>query len=201
MLIGVFGQQGSGKTLISVILSRMIVDKANQDVKVYTNINADGRGIVKIDDLGEIPMNREPKILILDEAMFSIDSRRAGSEANVVWTKLVAFFRKTNFLMVFFNTHMPSMIDNRIREQLAYIIMCRKSKERFEYLMLDMTSQQIKPFYMEKRQEIYQYANFDTYDFPDPIDVDLLIENNPKLFKVRNKNDKKRSAAQRAYAQ
>lgn len=189
MLIGVFGPQGSGKTLVSVLLSRMLT--RNHDVKIYTNINASGDNIEIITDLGEIPFDRSPKILILDEAMFSVDSRRAGSESNVVWTKMVAFFRKLNFLMVFYNTHTPAMVDNRIRDQLAYVIMCRKSKTQFEYLLLDMISQQTKPFYMPRSQELYNFTNFDTYDFPNPIDIDLLLEKYDNLFKVRNKKDKK----------
>jgi hypothetical protein len=190
MLIGVFGPQGSGKTLLSVLLSRKFIKATNEDIKIYTNVNANGDNIEIISDLGEIPFNREPKILILDEAMFSVDSRRAGSESNVVWTKMVAFFRKLNFLMVFYNTHTPAMVDNRIRDQLAYVIMCRKSKEQFEYLMLDMISQETKPFYIPRSLELYNYASFDTYDFPNPIDVDLLIEKYDNLFKVRNKKDK-----------
>lgn len=192
MLIGVFGPQGTGKTLISMLISRKLIRDLSDDIKIYTNVNAGGSSIIKVDDLGEIPLDRSPKIFILDEAMFSIDSRRAGSESNVVWTKLVAFFRKANFLIVFFNTHTPSMIDNRIREQLAYMLMCRKSKERFEYLLLDMMSQQTKFFWIPKDDRIYKFADFDTYDFPDPIDVDLLIERYPKLFAVRNKKDKRK---------
>lgn len=189
MLIGVFGPQGSGKSLISMVLSRMVT--RNHDIKIYTNINAAGNNIEIISDLGEIPFDRSPKILILDEAMFSVDSRRAGSESNVVWSKMVAFFRKLNFLMVFYNTHTPQMVDNRIRDQLAYIIMCRKSKVQFEYLLLDMISQQTKPFYIPRSQQLYDFANFDTYDFPNPVDIDLLVEKYDNLFKVRNKKDKK----------
>lgn len=191
MLIGVFGPQGSGKTLVSMMFSRHVMS-LDENVLVYTNVNANGDRIINIDDLGQIPLDRSPKILILDEAMFSIDSRRAGSESNVIWTKLVALFRKTNFLIVFFNTHTPNMIDNRIRDQLAYILMCRKSKKQFEYLFLDNMSYVTKPFYMPRSQSLYDYTDFDTYDFPNPIDIDELQEKYEKLFKVRNKKDKEK---------
>lgn len=195
MLIGVFGPQGSGKTLVSMLFSRMLL-KLEQSIKIYTNVNAEGENVIVISDIGEIPFDREPKILILDEAMFSIDSRRAGSESNVVWMRMTALFRKLNFLMVFYNTHTPNMIDNRVRDQLAYIVMCRKSKKQFEYLMLDMVSQLTKPFYMLRSQELYNFTNFDTYDFPNPIDIDILIEKYAEIFKVRNKKDKQRKEVQ-----
>lgn len=191
MLIGVFGPQGSGKTLVAMLFSRMLLQLEN-DVMIYTNVNAEGDNVIIINDIGQIPFDRAPKILILDEAMFSIDSRRAGSESNVVWMRMTALFRKLNFLMVFYNTHTPNMIDNRVRDQLAYIIMCRKSKIQFEYLMLDMVSQLTKPFYMLRSQALYDFTNFDTYDFPNPIDIDILIERYAEIFKVRNKKDKKR---------
>lgn len=193
MIIGVYGPQGSGKTLLSVLLSRKVIDflDAYNEVIIYTNVNASGRNIKIIEDLGEIPLDRKPKILILDEAMFSVDSRRSSGESNVIWTRIVAFLRKTNFLMAFFNTHTPEMVDNRIRGQTVYTFMCRKSKKQFEYLILDMFSHQTKFITIPKSQDMYDYANFDTYDFPNPIDIELLIERNPKLFKVRTKKDRK----------
>lgn len=189
MLIGVVGPQGSGKTLISMFLARCIAT-LSLEITIYTNANATGSNVVVISDLGEIPFDRNPKILILDEAMFSVDSRRAGSESNVIWTRAVAFFRKANFLAVFFATHTPTMIDNRIREQMQYFIMCRKNKLEFQYMMLDMFSQQIKTFKMPKdNQKLYDFVSFDTYDFPNPIETELLMKISP-LFRIKTKKDR-----------
>lgn len=192
-IIPIVGPQGSGKSLISLFLSRQIIAAAKQQghsLPIYTNINAAGDDIVIINDLGEIPFNRDPKIFILDEAMFSVDSRRAGSEENVVWTRMTAFFRKLTFCAVFLNTHTPNMIDNRIREQSAYMIMCRRSQKRFEYMLIDMFSQQFKPFYLNKSQELYDFVNFDTYDFPNPITTDLLQMSMSELFTIKTKKNK-----------
>lgn len=75
MKLGVFGPQGSGKTTIAMLFARHF-QSMDENIKIYTNINAEGKNLVTIEDLAEIPFqNNQPKIFILDEAMFSIDSR------------------------------------------------------------------------------------------------------------------------------
>lgn len=193
-MIPVVGPQGSGKSLISLYFSRITCNLFKKEygiiLPIYTNINAFGDNIIVISDLGEIPFNRDPKILILDEAMFSMDSRRSGSEENVIWSRMIAYFRKLNFCIVFFNTHTPAMMDSRIRDQAPYMIMCRKSKLRFEYLLLDLFSQQPKPFYIPKNQSVYDFCDFDTHDFPNPITTDLLQKNMPEFFTIKTKKNK-----------
>ena len=135
-----------------------------------------------VTDLSQIPFDRSPKILIIDEAMFTIDSRSHSSKQNKIWTRAQAFFRKANFLLVLYLTHSPDLIDNRMRQQLDYIIMCRKNKNHFDYLAFDMLTQNTKPFYLPKDRKIYEYANYDTHDIPHPISVDGLAED--IIFKI-----------------
>jgi hypothetical protein len=180
--VAILGQQGTGKSLLGVFLSRKI-QYSYSGVTIYTNMNIDpAPGMIQVTDLSQIPFDRSPKILIIDEAMFTIDSRSHSSKQNKIWTRAQAFFRKANFLLVLYITHSADLIDNRMRKQLNYVIMCRKDKEQFQYLVFDMLTKNTKPFSLPKNQKIFNFANFDTHDFPPPISVDGLSEN--ILFKI-----------------
>jgi hypothetical protein len=186
MIVGVFGPQGSGKSFICVLFSRLLI-RTYPELSLYTNMNVTGQNINVISDLNQLPYDRSPKILIVDEAMFSIDSRQSSSHVNVLWTRALAYFRKVNVCAAFFATHRPSMLEVRIREQMSYSIMCRKNPTHFDYLMIDMTAQTSKPFQVPKHDYVFEFANYDTYDFPYPIDVLGLADD--ERFRVRNVKD------------
>lgn len=172
--IGVFGPQGSGKTTISMLFCRYF-QNIDPNTIIYTNVNADGDKLVTIDDLAEIPFqDGKPKIFYLDEAMFTLDSRNSSSKQNKIWTKAFALFRKSDFALELYSTHTIGMLDVRVRDQLNYIIMCRKNKTHFDYLLYDTLSKEHTPIQIPRIQEIFDYANFNTKDFPDPISVELL---------------------------
>lgn len=195
MIIGVFGQQGSGKSFLAVLLSRLFV-RSFPELSVYTNMSVDGQGMNVISDLLDIPYDRSPKIVIVDEAMFSIDSRQSSSHVNVLWTRALAYFRKTNVCIAFFCTHRPGMLESRIREQMAYSFMCRKNPSHFDYLMIDLVSHLTKPFQVLKHPDVFAFADYDTYDFPFPIDVLKLAQDD--RFRIRNvKEDLKKLQAKK----
>lgn len=184
----IIGPQGSGKSLLGLYWSLKLVQQhPKAGITIYTNmtLNNSYSFIKTVYDLSEIPFDRSPKILIVDEAMFTIDSRNHSSKQNKVWTRAQAFFRKANFLLVFFLTHSVDLIDNRMRQQLDFIIFARKNKVRFEYLCIDSNTLAKRPFYLPKEQKVFDLLNqveFDTYDFPPPILVDGLSDN--VVFKI-----------------
>jgi ABC-type dipeptide/oligopeptide/nickel transport system ATPase subunit len=182
MKLGIFGPQGSGKSFVAMVLARSL-QRQYPFLHIYTNMNVAGDNITTITDLAQMPLDLEqPKILIVDEAYFTLDSRNSSSKQNRIWSKVFAFFRKANVVLAVFITHRPRMIDINIRDQLDYVIMCRKNPTHFDYLMMDMVSHQLKPFQIPKVKEVFDFANYDTYDFPLPITVESL-EQHP-LFKV-----------------
>lgn len=180
--VAIIGQQGTGKTLLGIYWSRKLKE-TYPETTIYTNMSLkEENGIHQVTDLSQIPFTRTPKILIIDEAMFTLDSRSHSSKQNKIWTRAQAFFRKANFLLVLYLTHSADLIDNRMRKQLNYVIMCRKDKTEFQYLAFDMLTKNTKSFSLPKSQKTFNYANFDTHDFPPPITVDGLEEN--ILFKI-----------------
>lgn len=196
MKIGVFGPQGSGKTLLAVLLARM-VQSVDPMASIWTNVigKNDDPYFHTITDLADFPFEtddekdrsephqwRAPKIMLVDEAMFSMSSRGAGSNINELWTRAIAFFRKNNVVLSLYATHRPGMLDNRIREQLDAVIMCRKNKHYFDYLYIDMLTYIQVPLMLPKAQRVFEKANYNTHQMPMPIEVTRLAEH--PLFKL-----------------
>lgn len=184
MKIGVFGPQGSGKTTIAMVLCRLFMDK-DPNLKVYTNVTATDQHpqIITIEDLADIPFNDgNPKIVLVDEAYFSIGARESNSKQNKIWTKAHALFRKSDIILTLFVTHAPNMIDVNIRNLLEYIIMSRKNKTHFDYMLYNTLSKESVPMLTPKNKALFEYTRFNTKQFPDPILVNKL-EQDP-LFKV-----------------
>lgn len=182
MKLGIFGPQGSGKTLFIMVLIRAL-QKKYPGIKIYTNINATGKDIEVIEDLGEIPFqNGLPKIFVIDEAYFTLDSRGSSSKQNRIWSRAFALFRKSDIVLTVFVTHRPRMLDVNIREQLDMVLMCRKEKEYFSYLLVDTLSMLQTPIQMPKHEAIYKFADYDTKDFPLAIWTEKLQEN--PIFKL-----------------
>jgi AAA+ superfamily predicted ATPase len=189
MKLGMFGQQGSGKTFLSVLLARK-VQKLYPECTIYSNIS--GEDIVTISDLNEFPFDNykeypnelpPPKILIIDEAMFSISSRGSSSNINEIWSRALAMFRKNNVVLTIYATHRPSMLDVRFRDQLDSVVMCRKNKVHFDYLYVDMVTHLQKTFQVPKIDKMFQMANYATREMPMPIEV-IELMNHP-LFQLK----------------
>lgn len=182
MRLGVFGPQGSGKSFIVSMLSRHLM-ALDPHLVLYTNMNLEGKNIKVIRDLSEFPFDDgKNKIFVLDEAYFTLNSRNSSSKNNQIWTSAFALFRKSDTVLSVFITHRPRMIDVNFREQLDYIMMCRKNPTHFDYLLMDTVSELQSPITIPKVQEVFDYANFNTKDFPLPITVEGLKDN--PLFKI-----------------
>jgi ABC-type dipeptide/oligopeptide/nickel transport system ATPase component len=185
--LGIFGPQGSGKSYFAMVLARLLASM-DSNVMIYTNMNVEGHNIVVIDDLGMVPLeDHVNKILIVDEAYYSLDSRNSNSKQNSIWTKCFALFRKGDVVLSIFITHRPRMLDVNIREQLDMILMCRKNKVHFDYLLMDMITEQLKSIHLPKTKQMFDYADFDTKDMPYPITVDSLVDS--PLFKITTAKD------------
>jgi len=180
MKLGVFGPQGSGKSTFAMVLARQL-SAYDPDLDIYTNMNVTGHNLHVIDDLGQIPLkDGRNKMIIVDEAYFTLDARNANSKQNTIWTKAFALFRKSDLVLTVFITHRPRMLDVNIREQLDYILMCRKNPAHFDYLLMDTVTDEICSLQLPKNKAMFDFADFDTKDFPNPITVDSLLTN--KLF-------------------
>jgi hypothetical protein len=182
MNLGIFGPQGSGKSFFAMLLARHL-QKIDSSLDIYTNMNIDGDNCYVINDLATLPLeDGRNKIFIVDEAFFTLNSRSSSSKQNVIWSQVFALFRKSDVVLSMFITHRPRMIDVNIREQLQHVLMCRKNPTQFDYLLIDTMTMLNTPIQIPKIKEVFDYANYNTKDFPLPIKVDSLI--NHPLFQT-----------------
>ena len=70
LIVGAYGYQRSGKTLIAFLLAEKYYKLG---IPVYTNMLVDG--YIHIEKLDDIPVNNTPKVLLLDEVQYFLDSR------------------------------------------------------------------------------------------------------------------------------
>lgn len=177
MKLGIFGPQGSGKSFFAMVFARHL-QSVDPDLDIYTNMNAQGKNIHVINDMAQIPLkDGKSKVLIVDEAYFSLNSRNSSSKHNQIWSSVFAYFRKADMVLSIFITHRPRMIDVNIREQLDYILMCRKNPTHFDYLLMDTVSEMTTPIMLPKHEKLFEFADYDTKDFPLPISVESLKDN------------------------
>lgn len=165
LICGFYGFQRSGKTLLACMIAESYRRKG---VKVYTNM--DVSYFIKISSLNDIPDNKEPKVLLLDEAYYFLDSRYW--EQN---TKSSIFFNtlgKQNVLFLF-TAISPDMIDMRIRKQQNYVFIAKGNTLAITYKILDIQRQQKRIFVMPKSDDVFNYVKYQTLEVPDYIDVNF----------------------------
>lgn len=165
LICGFYGFQRSGKTLLATMIAESYRRKG---VKVYTNM--DVAGFIKIQSLNDLPDNKDPKVLLLDEAYYFLDSR--SWEKN---TKSSIFFNtlgKQNVLFLF-TAISPDMIDMRIRKQQNYVFIAKGKDKAITYKVLDIQRQRSRLFVMPKTEDVFKYVQYQTLEVPDYVDCNF----------------------------
>ncbi len=165
LICGFYGFQRSGKTLLATMIAESYRRKG---VNVYTNMDVER--FIKIKSLIDLPDNKEPKVLLLDEAYYFLDSR--SWEKN---TKASIFFNtlgKQNVLFLF-TAISPDMIDMRIRKQQNYVFIAKGSEKAISYKVLDIQRQRMRIFVMPKTEDVFKYVQYQTLEVPDYVDCNF----------------------------
>lgn len=164
-IVGFYGFQRSGKTLMAYITAEQYRLKGCQ---VYTNMDCPDFTTIK--SLTDIPLDYKPKVLLLDEAYYFLDSRNWKNNTNAS-----IFFNtigKQNILLLLTSIS-PDMLEKRLREQHNYIYFVRSDSKFIHYKILDVQRQREKIFRLEKTQELFDSLRYDTTQVPDIVDVNL----------------------------
>lgn len=188
--IGLYGFQRSGKSMLAYILAEK---QRQRGCKVYTNMYT--RDFIKIDSLTDIPFNLEPKVLLLDEAYYFLDSRdfKDNTKSTIFWNTI----GKLNILLLT-TAISPDMIEKRIRNQHNYVIISKKEGDIINYLIIDRIRMIKRTFRIKTSEKLFKKLNYDHQQVPDIIDITLdgFLEKtrdlNKKLyFEGSNYNGKK----------
>jgi len=178
LIMGFFGFQRSGKTLLSCLIAN---EFNTQGIPVYTNMNVEG--FTHINSLEEVPFNFEPKILLLDEAYFFMDSRMwdKNSKSSIFFNTI----GKQNILLML-TAISPDMIEKRLREQMNYIFIAKSNKNIISYKVIDVIRRKSKVFYLQKTEELFKKVKYDTLQVPDFLDCNInFIEKFNKKKKIK----------------
>ncbi|MCG8528701.1 MAG: ATP-binding protein [Opitutales bacterium] len=168
-IVGVIGLQGSGKTSFAVQYGRKFNSVNGQ---VYTNMNI--HGFTEIRDFGEIPFTRDMKLLIIDEAMFSLDSRSFSSKDNKIFSRFLAYLRKINTQLMWI-THFPNLIDSRLRLQTSLFILCKKYRNKTLFNVINAFTLDQYSYSINRSEDFFNYCNYNSFEMPNILSTKKLL--------------------------
>lgn len=165
LIIGSLGFQRSGKTLLTYNIAESY---RKRGLQIYSNMNVSGwKTISALDD---IPFNHKPKVLLLDECYYFLDSRNWSNN-----TDASIFFNtigKQNILLLFTAINID-MVEKRLREQCNYVYLCKSGPESFAYKQLDVQRNKARVFNVPKKNINWEDVRYNTLEVPDYVDCNL----------------------------
>ncbi|WP_312810450.1 AAA family ATPase [Sedimentibacter sp.] len=173
------GMQRSGKTFLATVIATYYNKKFN--IPVYTNMDVED--FIKISFLSQLPVNKAPKILLLDELHFYLNSRNFKSQADFIY--FLNTICKRNIFLLGTCIH-PDMIDKNLRIQLNYFVLCKSDNNNLHYKIFDVQGQTQKLLSFKKDADLFSYTNYDTSEIPltfrFDIDNYIKLNENKKYF-------------------
>lgn len=165
IIVGYFGFQRSGKTLKAYLDAETY---RKSGLPVYSNMNVEDW--TKIYSLTDIPFDFKPKVLLLDEAYYFMDSRNWKNN-----TDSTIFFNtigKQNILLLLTAVD-PGTIELRLRSQMNYVYLVKSDNKCIYYKLIDVIRNKSRNFYIEKTNSLFDSLNYDTQQVPDIVDCSL----------------------------
>ncbi len=164
-IVGSYGYQRSGKTLLMYLKAEQYKQRG---CEIYSNMIVPGWN--KIEALTDLPFDFKPKVLLLDEIYFYLDSREFQDN-----TKATIFFNtlgKTNTLLMVTAVD-PGTIEKRIRNQHAYMFIAKKNNNIIHYKCMDVVRQKTQIIRIKADEELYSKLKYDHQQIPDMVDCKL----------------------------
>lgn len=161
------GMQRSGKTLLAAIIAQYY--HKNYNIPVYTNMLVPD--FINVKKLTDVPINREPKILLLDEMHFYLNSRNFKTQGDFIY--FLNTVCKRNILLLG-TTISPDMIDKNLRIQLNYFTICKSDSKMIYYKIFDVQNQISRELHILKNPDIFKYVTYDTLEIPNMFDFNIL---------------------------
>ena len=165
IIVGAYGYQRSGKTLIAYMMAD---EYYRMGCEVYSNMEVEGWN--KINSLTDIPFNYKPKVLLLDEVYYFMDSRnwKSNTDASIFFNTI----GKQNILLLL-TAISPDMVEMRLRDQHNYMILVKSDKHFIYYKLLDVVRRRQREFMLPKTDDLFKRLRYDTQQIPDLVDCSL----------------------------
>lgn len=178
-ITGFYGFQRSGKTLMAYLVANLYAKKFG--LPVYTNMSVPGWN--QIDSLKSLPLDFQPKILLLDEVYYFMDSRNWKDN-----TSSSIFFNtigKQNILLLLTAVN-PDSVEKRLRDQHNYMFIVKSDEFCIYYKILDVQRNTSSVFVLKKSKDLFQKLTYDTLQVPDYVDCDLSFLKSKSLSNKNN---------------
>src|SRR5690606_13182545 len=139
--------------------------RKSKKIEVYTNM--DVSGWKKIKSLDDLLLDYKPKILVLDEVYYFLDSR--NWKDNTAPSLFFNTIGKQNILLMI-TAISPEMVEKRIREQLNYVALCKGDSNYINIKLLDVIRNKAKVIRIKKSEELFSKIRYNTLQVPDYVD-------------------------------
>ena len=167
-ILGVYGMQRSGKTLISYKIVKSICKdyyaQTGKQMRVYTNLytpwDADWTYVNSMDAL---PLDLEPKIVLIDEIYNGCDAQDYRKLKDI--SIFINTLGKQNCLFIFTSID-PNMVYNRIRNQMNVVCLVKSDTTTIHYKFVDLKTLRESDFCVEKNADLFQDVFYDTNFIP-----------------------------------
>jgi uridine kinase len=170
-IMGIYGQQRSGKTLIAYKLVKGMCEIAHRqgfDLRVYTNLYCPKDVNFKyVNSIDELPLDLEPKVVLIDEIYNGCDAQDYRKLKDI--SIFINTIGKQNCLFVFTSID-AQMVYNRIRNQMSICVLVKSNASHIHYKFLCLNSGQESDYVVKKDSSLFENVFYDT-DFI-PLDFD-----------------------------
>lgn len=174
-ILGVYGQQRSGKTLIAYKLAKSLQKAAYNDgynLRVYTNLFCpEDKNFIYVNSLDELPLDLEPKIVLIDEIYNGCDAQDYRKLKDIAI--FINTLGKQNCLFIFTSID-AQMVYNRIRNQMNIVILVKSNKTHIHYKLVEMSSGKECDFCLEKNEQLFLDVKYDTNFIPLDFDWSMV---------------------------
>lgn len=173
-ILGVYGPQRSGKTLIAYKLTKALHEQSKKDgepLRVYTNLYCpEDEEWQFVNSINELPLDLEPKIVLIDEIYNGCDAQDYRKLKDI--SIFINTLGKQNCLFVFTSID-AQMVYNRIRNQMRSVILVKGSESHIHYKIIDMSSGHDVDYVVEKNEELFKNVKYDTAFIPLDFDWEM----------------------------
>jgi hypothetical protein len=157
MLIGIFGNIGTGKTLLLVFFLKYLSHKHK-----YANFTTKIENVkpITLEQLLEYDFPNEKTLIAIDEAYVVLDSRLAMKKQNVILTHLIFQSRKRK-IDIIYASQLKTSVDVRLRNLTNInILALGKDDDGFHYYVQEYDEEFIIPW--DLANELFKL--YDTYE-------------------------------------
>lgn len=169
-IIGIYGAQRSGKTLLSYLITQYVYDfyqrEYKEKLRVYSNLyvpDNEDIDIINVNSISEIPLDLKPKIIVLDEIYNGTDANDYRSLKDI--SIFINTIGKQNALLIYTSID-DSMVYNRIRNQCNMIVLVKKKDKDIFYRVIEPNSVTVSDFKVTKSPELFKRVHYDTNYIP-----------------------------------